>query len=121
MILLEERAIKCKEDMDVVEEFVMAQLGCENHRCAFFRSKDYVGFRVAALYKVDAGPMCVFYERLCLKLECSEDGSGKIVRIFLNDDMVFEGDKNGWKNYVVGEPHECENTHTNKRRARLRE
>ena len=89
MFLIEERVIACKEDMDAIEECVRLQLGCENHRCSFFRSRDYVAFRVAALYRINSGSMSLYYERLCLKLEINEEFE-KIVRVFLNEDMVFD-------------------------------
>jgi len=100
MFLLEERVVASKEDMDAVEEFVMAQLGCENHRCAFFRSRDYVRFRMAAVYGRECwAPCSVYFERLCLRLEAVE-GVGRVVRVLLNQDMVFFGSKEGIRDVV---------------------
>lgn len=91
MILLEQRVIQSNEDMDTIERCVTQQLGCENHRCAFFRTGAYVSFRIAALYREPADEcLSVFYERLCLKLE--RRGSGKVVSVMLVDNMVFYGD-----------------------------
>ncbi len=89
MFLIEERVIACKEDMDAIEECVRLHLGCENNRCAFFRTRDYVAFRVGALYRIHSGSISLYYERLCLKLEINEEFE-KIVKVFLNEDMVFD-------------------------------
>jgi|Laugrefa1bdmlbdn_1035148.scaffolds.fasta_scaffold05691_2 hypothetical protein len=91
MILLAEKYVGSKGDMDAVEEFVMRQMGCENHRCAYFRSSDYVRFRVGVLYKKEKG-CSLYFDRLCLKSEGCEDGM-ILVKVFLNDDVVFEGKK----------------------------
>ncbi len=111
MILLDEREVWSRGDMAGVEEFVMRQLGCENHRCAFFRSSDYVRFRVGLLYKGQESG-CVYYERLCLRFE--RVGNVGLVRVFLNDDQVFEGSKHGWMGEKV-EVHECERKFGNDR------
>lgn len=94
MIVLYEREIRGKGDMDDVEGFVMNQLKCENHRCSFFRSREYMAFRLAALYRgVEEGEKCVYYERLCLRLlgKSGElDKGSKVVNVMLTHDMVFD-------------------------------
>ena len=45
-------AIRSPEDFDAVEAHILAQLRCDEGRCAFFRTADYVCLRREVLYGV---------------------------------------------------------------------
>ena len=100
MILLADRIIQNKDDMDFIETIITTQLKCENNRCAFFRTRSYIQLRVSALYRSNPSAISLYYDRLCIRLPCIE--TGKQVCVYLTDEvLVFNNDKH------KGEPNQC--------------
>jgi hypothetical protein len=77
-MILSERNIKSRLDMAEIESAIMKELGCENNRCAFLRSKAYMQLRMAALYHVDPEPMTVFHDPICVSLGKGPEGEKKV-------------------------------------------
>jgi hypothetical protein len=89
MSLLIERQIKSQLDMAEIESVIMKELGCENNRCAFLRSKQYIQFRVAALYHVSPEPISIFHEPIHLSLGKGPGGE-KMVTVKLIYEPIYE-------------------------------
>jgi len=89
MSLLIERQIKSRLDMAEIESTITKELGGENNRCAFLRSKAYMQLRMAALYHVDPEPMTVFHDPICVSLGKGPEGE-KMVSVKLLYEPVYD-------------------------------
>lgn len=88
MSLLIERHIKSRLDMEEIESTITKELGGENNRCAFLRSKAYMQLRIAALYHVDPEPMSVFHDPINVSLGKGPEGE-KMVSVKLLYEPVY--------------------------------
>ena len=84
-----ERQIKSRLDMVEIESVIMRELGGENNRCAFLRSKAYIQLRVAALYHVDPEPLSVFHYPISVSLGKGPGGE-KVVIVKLLYEPVYD-------------------------------
>jgi hypothetical protein len=69
-----QRYITSTRDMDDIESAITAELGGENHRCAFLRSQSYLRLRIAALYKAEQAPYTAYFSTLKVALDWTNDG-----------------------------------------------
>lgn len=75
------RRIESKDDMLELEQTIGRQLGCEAHKCAFVRSRDFVKIRLLALYKEPPADTVVVYGE-GLKITLTPD---RVASVYLLD------------------------------------
>ena len=89
MSLLIERHIKSRLDMVEIESTITKELGGENNRCAFLRSKAYMQLRMAALYHVNPEPLSVFHHPINVSLGKGPGGE-RMVAVKLLYEPVYD-------------------------------